>query len=311
MLCEHASADVAGEGLLPAVRLQVNLQVTGRLEALPTEPAAVRPVHRVVLLVRAQVCDGAEPPAADHTRTGDGGRVGLEVFPERVHAGHRGAARHAGQRPLPGAWVGGLLVHLQGTLLDETLAAGLTAEGALPSVDPLMALQSVRLVEALATSLTPEGLFPRVDAQMALQVSLDGEAFVAVLAVVGPLPRVDHLMHLQAVCSVEALPALLTAERPDLGVQALVVPQQLLQSEALPTNITGVWSLTCMKQHVSVEAPLEGEASATLRAAERLLCVGPVRSLVGLQVQQLGERLPAESAAQRLLVLVLLLRSTS
>lgn len=45
------SADAAGEGFLPAVRLQVNLQVTGGVEALPTEPAAVWPLHGVVLLV--------------------------------------------------------------------------------------------------------------------------------------------------------------------------------------------------------------------------------------------------------------------
>lgn len=57
MLCEHTPADVAGEGPLPAVRLQVNLQVTGRLEALPAEPTAVRPVHCVVLLMRPQVSD--------------------------------------------------------------------------------------------------------------------------------------------------------------------------------------------------------------------------------------------------------------
>lgn len=29
LLCKHATADVAGERLLPAVRFQVNLQVTG------------------------------------------------------------------------------------------------------------------------------------------------------------------------------------------------------------------------------------------------------------------------------------------
>lgn len=51
VLCERATANVAGEGPLPAVRLQVNLQVTGRLETLPAEPTAVRPVHCVVLLV--------------------------------------------------------------------------------------------------------------------------------------------------------------------------------------------------------------------------------------------------------------------
>lgn len=51
VLCKRAPADVAGKGPLPAVRLQVNLQVTGRLETLAAEPAAVRPVHRVLLLV--------------------------------------------------------------------------------------------------------------------------------------------------------------------------------------------------------------------------------------------------------------------
>lgn len=80
MLCEHATADIAGEGPLAAVRLQVNFEVTGRLETLPAESAAVRPVHRVVLLVRAQVSDGAETPATEHTRTRNGCRVSLEVF---------------------------------------------------------------------------------------------------------------------------------------------------------------------------------------------------------------------------------------
>lgn len=45
------STDAAGEGFLPAVRLQVNLKVTGGVEALPTQPAAVWPLHGVVLLV--------------------------------------------------------------------------------------------------------------------------------------------------------------------------------------------------------------------------------------------------------------------
>lgn len=80
MLCKHATTDVAGEGPLPTVRLQVNLQVTGGFEALPTERAAVRSVHRVVLLMQAQVCDGAQPPAADHTRTRNSRRMRLEVF---------------------------------------------------------------------------------------------------------------------------------------------------------------------------------------------------------------------------------------
>lgn len=88
-----------------------------------------------------------------------------------------------------------LLVHLQGTLLDETFATGLTAEGALTSVYPLMAFQSVGLIEAFATGLALERLFPRVYAQVALQVTLYCEAFVAVLAVISPLSCVDHLMH--------------------------------------------------------------------------------------------------------------------
>lgn len=80
MLCEHAAADVAGEGPLAAVRLQVNLEVTGRLEALPAESAAVRPLHRVVLLVRAKVGDGAESPPAQDARTGNSCRMSLEMF---------------------------------------------------------------------------------------------------------------------------------------------------------------------------------------------------------------------------------------
>lgn len=100
MLCEPATADVAGEGLLPAVRLQVNLQVTRRLKALPTEAAAVRPLHRVVLLVRAQVSDGAEPLAAQQTNTRKSRRVRLEVFAKRVDAGQRNAACYAVPRLL-------------------------------------------------------------------------------------------------------------------------------------------------------------------------------------------------------------------
>lgn len=80
MLCKHTAAYVAGERPLPAVRLQVYLQVTGRLEALPAEPTAVRPVHRVVLLVRAQVSDGVELPGAEHTGARDSRRVRLQMF---------------------------------------------------------------------------------------------------------------------------------------------------------------------------------------------------------------------------------------
>ncbi len=66
-----------------------------------------------------------------------------------------------------------------------------------------------------------------------------------------------------------------------------------------------------MKQHVCIEASLERKASATLRAVEGLLCIGPVDGLVGFELQQLGEGFPAVFAAQRLLVLTLtlLLRS--
>lgn len=136
-------------------------------------------------------------------------------------------------------------MHLQGTLLDETLATGLTAEGTLACVYPLMAFQSVGLVEAFTTRLAPERLLPRVYAQVALQVTLYCEAFAAVLAVIGPLSCVDHLMHFQAVSSIKTLSTLFTAERPDVGVESLVVPQELLQGETFPTDITGVWSLTC------------------------------------------------------------------
>lgn len=66
-----------------------------------------------------------------------------------------------------------------------------------------------------------------------------------------------------------------------------------------------------MKQHVRIEASLERKASATLRAAEGLLSVRSVDSLVGFELQQLGEGFPAVFAAQRLLFLTLslLLRS--
>lgn len=80
VLCKHAATDVAGERPLATVCLQVNLQVTGRLETLPAEPTAVRSVHCVLLLMRAEVGDGAEPPAAEDTRTRNGGGVRLEVF---------------------------------------------------------------------------------------------------------------------------------------------------------------------------------------------------------------------------------------
>lgn len=66
-----------------------------------------------------------------------------------------------------------------------------------------------------------------------------------------------------------------------------------------------------MKQHVCTEASLERKASATLRAVEGLLSARFMDGLVGFELQQLGEGFPAVFAAQRLLVLtlILLLRS--
>lgn len=92
------------------MRLQVNLEVTGGVETLPAEPAAVWPLHGVVLLVRAQVGDGAKSLAAKHTRARCGGRMSLQVLAKRVHAGLRAATRYTHQRVL--ARVGGFLVHL-------------------------------------------------------------------------------------------------------------------------------------------------------------------------------------------------------
>lgn len=113
--------------------------------------------------------------------------------------------------------------------------------------------------------------------------------------------------------SVEALSTLFTAKRTDLSVETLVVPQEVLQGETLPTNITGVWSFTRVKQHVCIEASLERKPSVTLRTVERLLCVRPMHSLVGFELQQLGEGFPAVFAAQRMLVLTMtvLLHSAS
>lgn len=51
VLRKGPSTDAAGEGFLPAVRLQVNLKVTRGVETLPAEPTAVWPLHGVVLLV--------------------------------------------------------------------------------------------------------------------------------------------------------------------------------------------------------------------------------------------------------------------
>lgn len=80
MLREHVTADLAGERLHAAVRLQVDPQVAGRLEALATDAAAVRLVHSVALLVLPQLRDGAEPAAAARTRAGNGRGVRLEVL---------------------------------------------------------------------------------------------------------------------------------------------------------------------------------------------------------------------------------------
>lgn len=82
VLRERATAGVTGEGPLAAVRLEVDLEVTGRLEALAAQAAAVRPLDRVVLLVRAQVGDGADLLAAECARARKGRRVRLEVLAE-------------------------------------------------------------------------------------------------------------------------------------------------------------------------------------------------------------------------------------
>lgn len=93
----------------------------------------------------------------------------LEVLAKSFHAGLGGVACDACQGVL--ALVQRLLVQLQGAPLDETLAAGVTAEGTLTSVHPLVVLQGVALVEALPTNLTPKWLLPRMYADMALQVA--------------------------------------------------------------------------------------------------------------------------------------------
>lgn len=58
---------------------------------------------------------------------------------------------------------------------------------------------------------------------------------------------------------------------------------------------------------MSTEASLERKASATLRTLEGFFRARPVDGLVGFELQQLGERFPAVFAAQRLLLLTLLL----
>lgn len=76
---------------------------------------------------------------------------------------------------------------------------------------------------------------------------------------------------------------------------------QLESAAAPPSCLRTERPLTCVQQHVSVEASLEGEASAALSAVEGLLCARPVDRHVGFELQQLGEGLPAQFAAQRLL----------
>lgn len=80
MLREQTSADLAGERPLAAVSLQVDLQVAGRLEALPTDSAAVRSLQRVLLLVFPQLRDGAQALVAVHTAARDGHGVRLGVL---------------------------------------------------------------------------------------------------------------------------------------------------------------------------------------------------------------------------------------
>ena len=60
-------------------------------------------------------------------------------------------------------------------------------------------------------------------------------------------------------------------------------------------------SLTCMQQHMCVQTALESEAPPTLRAVERLLRVCSVHSLMGFELDELGEGLLAVLTAQRLL----------
>lgn len=101
LLGEHASTNVAGERLLSTVSFQVDLEVTGRFESFTAEPTAVRSVYRMLLLVRAQVGDGAHLLAAQHTCTGNSGSVRLKVFPERIHAGCCSTTGHTGEGTAP------------------------------------------------------------------------------------------------------------------------------------------------------------------------------------------------------------------
>lgn len=172
-LCEHATADVAGERPLAAVRLEVDPEVTGRLEAPGAQVAVVRPLQRVLLLMREQVGDGAHQLVAPCARARDGTRVRLHVCAKRLRARLGGVARDARQAfasPFR-VLVHRLLVQLQGAPLDVTLAARLAAEGLLTSVHALVALQGVALVEALPAKLTTVRLLPCVYADVALQVA--------------------------------------------------------------------------------------------------------------------------------------------
>lgn len=83
----------------------------------------------------------------------------------------------------------------------------------------------------------------------------------------------------------------------------------LMFLSTVPNNVSSrgvtVVTLACVKQHVSVEASLEGKASPALGAVEGFVCIGPMDGLVGFQLQQLTEGLPAQFAAQGLLLLTL------
>lgn len=173
-LCERVAADVACKRPLAAVRLDVDLEVAGQLEAPAAQAAAVGPLHRVVLLVREQVADGADLMVAPRARVREGRRVRLQVFAKRLLAGFGGVAHDARQGAgvlVPRVGVHCILVQLQGALLDEALAAGVAGEGPLTGVHALVVLQGVALVEALAAKLTPERLLPSVYADVALQVA--------------------------------------------------------------------------------------------------------------------------------------------
>lgn len=58
----------------------MDLQVAGRLEALPADAAAVRPLQRVLLLVLAQLSDGTDVLLALQAAARNGRRVCLDVF---------------------------------------------------------------------------------------------------------------------------------------------------------------------------------------------------------------------------------------